>query len=300
MSQAQIDVQRVAEACRLIEDSLLTGLKAPGLVRLSTESGLSAAHFQKLFRRIVGLSPAQYARALRDQSARAGLADGKYGSIGDTLVTAGYNSSSRFYEGAIAKLGMTPATYKAGGAGQTIRYAIGPCWLGAVLVATTPNGVCAVRLGDKGRRGKAELLAELAALFPKAERVEGGGNLQDLLAKVVGKIEQPELSMELPLDVQGTAFEHRVWAALQDIPAGETRSYSDVAETIGRPTASRAVAKACAANPVAVVVPCHRVIRRDGGLSGYRWGLERKAALLEREKELGVPKDGGRKRGKTM
>lgn len=197
----------------------------------------------------------------------------------DAIYAAGYQASSRCYEEADAVLGMSPSAWRAGGQGQCIRFAIGQCALGAILVAQSARGLCAILLGDD----PGELLADLERRFPNAELIGGDGDFERLVAQVVGFVEAPRLGLDLPLDVRGTAFQQRVWQALRTIPPGRTVSYAELAERLGAPKAVRAVAGACAANALAVAIPCHRVVRSDGGLSGYRWGVERKRALLERE-----------------
>ena len=197
----------------------------------------------------------------------------------EAIYGAGFNSSGRFYATASGVLGMTPTRFRSGGAGTSMHFAVGECWLGSVLVAATGKGVCAIMLGDDPDA----LLRDLQDRFPKAELVGGDREFEGLVASVVGLVEAPALGLDLPLDVRGTAFQQRVWQALRDIPAGSTASYTDIARRIGAPKAVRGVAGACAANPIAVAIPCHRVVRSDGALSGYRWGVTRKRALLERE-----------------
>jgi AraC family transcriptional regulator of adaptative response/methylated-DNA-[protein]-cysteine methyltransferase len=239
---------------------------------------MSRFHFQRVFKTHAGVTPKAYAAARRAERARAALAQGA--SVTDALYAAGFNSSSRFYAGADAMLGMAPARFKAGGAGETIRFAVGACSLGAILVAATERGICAILMGDDPEL----LVHDLQDRFPKAQLVGADGEFERTVALVVGFVEAPRIGLDLPLDVRGTAFQQRVWAALRAIPAGETVSYTELAQRIGSPAAVRAVAGACAANPVAVAIPCHRVVRNDGGLSGYRWGIERKQALISREK----------------
>jgi AraC family transcriptional regulator of adaptative response/methylated-DNA-[protein]-cysteine methyltransferase len=200
--------------------------------------------------------------------------------VTEAILDAGYGSSGRFYAEADAVLGMAPRTFRAGGADATIRFATRACTLGKVLVAATDAGVCAVLIGDD----PTELRADLTARFPRARLVAGDAAFAETVAAVVAHVEEPRRALALPLDLRGTAFQQRVWAALRRVPSGQTVSYAELARAIGSPAAVRAVAGACASNPVAVVVPCHRVVRSDGGLSGYRWGVERKRALLERER----------------
>jgi AraC family transcriptional regulator of adaptative response/methylated-DNA-[protein]-cysteine methyltransferase len=263
----------VAELCRRIE----AAERPPELRELASRSGLSAFHLHRVFKAVTGLTPRAYAAAHRARRVRAEL--GRAGAVTEAIYGAGYGSSGRFYEQADEVLGMTPGRYRAGGAGAEIRFAVGECSLGSILVAATGRGVCAVFLGDD-----ADALArELQRRFPRAELIGGDAGFERLVARVVGLVEAPRLGLELPLDVRGTAFQHRVWQALRKIPPGQTASYGEIARRIGAPKSVRAVAGACAANPLAVAIPCHRVVRTDGGLSGYRWGVERKRALLERE-----------------
>jgi AraC family transcriptional regulator of adaptative response/methylated-DNA-[protein]-cysteine methyltransferase len=199
--------------------------------------------------------------------------------VTDAIYDAGFNSSSRFYETSNEVLGMTPTNFRDGGANTAIHFAIGECSLGSILVAKSERGVCAVLIGDD----PLQLMRDLQGQFPKASLIGGEKGYEDLVAKVVGLIEKPGVGLDLPLDIRGTAFQQRVWKALQQIPVGSTASYADIAKSIGIPNAVRAVARACGANSLAVAIPCHRVIRNDGALSGYRWGVERKQALLDRE-----------------
>ncbi len=201
------------------------------------------------------------------------------GSVTEAIYRAGFNSSGRFYASSTATLGMQPRAFRAGGEGAVIRFAVGECSLGSILVAATDKGVCAISLGDDPDA----LVRDLQDRFPSAQLSAGDEGFDQLVAAVVGFVEAPGLGTDLPLDVRGTAFQQRVWQALRDIPAGSTASYADIARRIGAPRAVRAVAQACASNPLAVAIPCHRVVRRDGELSGYRWGVERKRALLDRE-----------------
>ena len=197
----------------------------------------------------------------------------------EAIYGAGFNSSGRFYENSSRILGMTPKNFRAGGANTEIRFAVGECSLGSVLVAASKKGVCAISLGDDAE----SLVRGLQDKFPRAHLIGGNEEFERLVAMVVGFVETPALGLDLPLDIRGTAFQRRVWQALQEIPAGSTASYSDIAKRIGAPKAVRAVAKACGANEIAVAIPCHRVVRTDGGVSGYRWGVARKRALLKRE-----------------
>jgi AraC family transcriptional regulator, regulatory protein of adaptative response / methylated-DNA-[protein]-cysteine methyltransferase len=264
----------IAEACRRIERAET----APSLDTLAAKAGLSPSHFHRLFKSITGLTPKAYAAAHRAERVRAELADGK-SSVTEAIYGAGFNASSRFYEKAKDVLGMTPSAYRAGGADADIMFAIGQCSLGAILVARSTKGVCAILIGDDPEK----LIRDLQDRFPKANLIGGDKDFEALVAKVVGFVEAPAIGLDLPLDVRGTAFQQRVWEALRKIPAGDTASYADVAKQIGAPKAVRAVAQACASNMIAVAIPCHRVVRNDGALSGYRWGVERKRALLAKE-----------------
>jgi len=231
-----------------------------------------------VFKRVSGVTPAAYARGERAKRVRGEL--GRTGqSVTEAIYGAGFNANSRFYEASDAMLGMKPSDYRAGGANTAIRFAIGECSLGAILVARSERGVCAILLGDEPE----PLLRELEERFPRALLIGGDAAFETLVAKVVGFVETPRMGLDLPLDVRGTAFQQRVWKALQTIPVGKTITYAEVARRIGAPKAVRAVASACAANPIAVAIPCHRVVRTGGGLSGYRWGVERKRELLKRE-----------------
>jgi len=263
----------VAAVCRLIESAD----EVPPLAELARAAGLSAWHFHRVFKAATGLTPAEYAAAQRTRRVRDKLPGSR--SVTDAIYEAGFNSSGRFYEHADAMLGMTPTAYRAGGAATRIRFAVGQCSLGAILVASTERGVCAIFLGDDPD----ELLRQLQDRFPRADLVGGEAAFEKLVARVVGFIEAPAVGLDLPLDVRGTAFQQRVWRALCAIPAGSTTSYGEVARRIGAPRAVRAVARAIAGNPIAVAIPCHRVVASDGALTGYRWGIARKRALLDRE-----------------
>lgn len=263
----------VAEICRTIE----TAERPPALAELAAHAGLSESHLHRVFKSVTGVTPRQYAVQVRAAKVRDGL--GHAETITDAIYDAGFGSSSRFYEGADHVLGMTPSEYRAGGAEVAIRFAVGECSLGSILVAQSERGVCAILLGDDPD----ELIADLERRFPRAELLGGDAGFERVVATVVGFVEAPCVGLDLPLDIRGTAFQQRVWSALRTIPAGETASYKVIAEKIGSPTSTRAVAQACGANSIAVAIPCHRVVRTDGGISGYRWGVERKRALLERE-----------------
>ncbi len=271
---AQQHAALVAEACKRIESSE----QPPSLHELAQAAGLSPHHFHRVFKAATGITPKAYANAHRTQSVRTRLAS-KRGSVTDAIFDAGFNANSRFYEHADAMLGMKPTQYLAGGLDARIEFALGQCSLGAILVARSARGICAISLGDDADA----LLRGLQDRFPRAELVGGDVGFEGLVAQVVGMIEAPKLGLDLPLDVRGTAFQQRVWQAMRQIPMGETASYAQVAARIGSPKSVRAVAQACAANTLAVAIPCHRVVRSDGALSGYRWGVERKRALLLRE-----------------
>ena len=238
---------------------------------------MSPFHFHRVFKAVTGVTPRAYATAHRTARVRREL--GRSRTVTDAIFDAGFNSGGRFYANTDAVLGMTPTDYRAGGAHTAIRFAVGECSLGSILVATSAKGVCAIFLGDDPD----ELTRDLQDRFPRANLIGGDAAFEELVAKIVGFIEAPAVGLELPLDVRGTAFQQRVWQALRKIPAGSTASYSDIARRIGAPKSVRAVAQACAANPIALAIPCHRVVRNDGALSGYRWGVERKRALLARE-----------------
>jgi len=268
--QAEL-VQRV---CRSIESRLGDPVT---LGELGAQVGLSPYHLQRVFKRITGVTPRQYADARRLGQFKARLKEGA--SVTNAMYDAGYGSSSRLYERASAQLGMTPATYRRGGRGMRINYAIVDCPLGCLLVAATERGLCSISLGDDESALEAAFLSE----YPAAEVHRDGSPLSAWVSALVSHLNGQRPHLELPLDVQATAFQWRVWEKLRAIPYGSTRSYGEVAQAIGRPTAVRAVARACATNPVALVIPCHRVIREDRSLGGYRWGLERKKALLAQE-----------------
>jgi AraC family transcriptional regulator, regulatory protein of adaptative response / methylated-DNA-[protein]-cysteine methyltransferase len=272
--RAEREAALVASACRRIEAA--DGV--PSLADIATDSGVSANHFHRLFKRITGVTPKAYADAHRQRQVQSELRAGR--SVTDTIYEAGFNSSGRFYEAAPAMLGMTPSAYRAGGSGEEIHYATGKCSLGRVLVGATARGICAIQLGDS----VGALEAELATRFPKAKRLPAGPALADALAVIVRMVDAPNGSIDLPLDIRGTAFQRRVWEALRAIPPGATATYTEVAKQLGNPAAVRAVAGACAANALAVVIPCHRVIAVDGKLAGYRWGVERKRQLLAKER----------------
>lgn len=263
----------VTEVCRLLE----TSARVPTLEELATRAGMSPFHFHRVFKALTGLTPRAYAAAARGERVRREL--GAAPSVTAAIYGSGYSSNGRFYDEAGQVLGMTPTEFRSGGANAEIRFAVGECSLGSILVARSERGVCAILLGDDPDA----LARELQDRFPRATLIGGDPAFEDLVARVVGFIEAPRLGLDLPLDVRGTAFQQRVWQALREIPAGTTVSYRELARRIGSPAAVRAVARACATNPLAVAIPCHRVVRSDGGLAGYRWGVERKRTLLQRE-----------------
>jgi AraC family transcriptional regulator of adaptative response/methylated-DNA-[protein]-cysteine methyltransferase len=269
-------VEIVRRACQLLEQSD----EAMTLTSLSQHLGVSSFHLQRTFKRVVGITPRQYAESCRTKRFKDSLRDGQ--QITSAMYDAGYGSSSRLYERATAELGMTPATYSRNGRGAVIGYAVAKCDLGFLLVAATEKGICAVRLGSSESELETALRAEFSAA--RIERIDE--QLREWVFQILDHLAGKKANLHLPLDVQATAFQRLVWQSLQSIPYGSTRSYGEVAEAIGRPTAVRAVARACATNPVALVVPCHRVIREDGSLSGYRWGLERKKKLLAQERSV--------------
>ena len=246
----------------------------PRLDALAAIAGLSAHYFHRRFKAATGVTPAAYVRQLR--SSRAGRALKRSRNVTDAIFDAGYNAASRFYDEAAGRLGMTPSAWRKGGAGVAIRHAVVDTSLGQMLVAATDKGICRLAF-DEGE-------AELRVQFPNAELARGGADFEEMVAKAVAAVEAPALMPNLPLDVRGTAFQEAVWQALRAIPVGETRSYAELAAAVGRPGAIRAAGSACGANPVAVLVPCHRVLRTGGGLGGYAYGLHRKQALLKREK----------------
>jgi AraC family transcriptional regulator of adaptative response/methylated-DNA-[protein]-cysteine methyltransferase len=263
----------IAKACRIIEDSE----EEPSLKILADAIDRSPSHFHRLFKAATGLSPKEYAAANRAKKIRQGLVAGN--SVTEVIYDAGFNSSGRFYENATDMLGMTPSQYRAGGRNEEIKFAVGQTSLGAILVASSTKGVASILLGDDPD----ELVRSLQDRFPNAHLIGANRDYEALVARVVGFVEAPHIGLDLPLDVRGTAFQHRVWRALQEIRIGETVSYAEIARRIGAPKAARAVADACAANHVAIAIPCHRVLRHDGSLSGYAWGVERRRLLLDRE-----------------
>ncbi len=274
-SLAEAAAAAVAKACRLIEEAE----ELPRLDDLARALGVSPFHFHRQFKAVTGLTPKAYGSAHRAKRMRVELA-GDATSVTDAIYGAGFNSGSRFYETSNEVLGMTPTAFRQGGRNADIHFAIGQCSLGAVLVARSDKGVCAITLGDDPNA----LLRDLQDRFPQANLLGGDAGFETLVAQVIGFVEAPGIGLDLPLDLRGTVFQQRVWQALRDIPAGTTASYTEIARRIGAPKSVRAVAQACGANAIAVAIPCHRVVRTDGGLSGYRWGVERKRALLETER----------------
>jgi len=263
----------IAQTCRYIE----AASSVPSLHELAARVGMSPHHFHRVFKTVTGLTPRAYASALRAHQVRGQLDGGA--SVTTAIYEAGFGSDSRFYESSSHRLGMLPRQYRAGGVNAEIRFAVGQCSLGAILVAQSERGICAISIGDDAD----ELVRNLQDQFPRATLIGGNAEFEQTVATVVGFVESPSLGFGLPLDVQGTVFQERVWQALRDIPFGKTVTYTDIARQIGMPAAVRAVASACGANRLAVAIPCHRVVRSDGSLSGYRWGVERKRQLLDRE-----------------
>lgn len=265
----------VSELCRFMAQAD----QPPSLEALARRSGYSPYHLHRIFKAITGLTPRAYAEAQRATRARSKLTQGR--SITTAIYDAGFNSAGRFYAQSHRILGMTPGRYRAGGEDAEIRFAIGQCALGAILVAASAQGVCAIFMGEEPEA----LIRDLQDRFPRAALVGDDPEFARLVATVVGFVETPKQGLALPLDIRGTAFQQRVWQALRKIPAGQTASYAEIARRIGAPGSARAVARACAANILAVAIPCHRVVRTDGSPSGYRWGIERKSELLKRESE---------------
>jgi AraC family transcriptional regulator of adaptative response/methylated-DNA-[protein]-cysteine methyltransferase len=264
---------KVAEACRLMEEAE----EPPKLEELARATGLSTYHFHRVFKVVAGVTPKAYADAHRQKRVRDNLKRSR--SVTEAIHEAGFNSSGRFYANSDQVLGMTPSDFRSGGTNADMRFAVGECSLGSILVAASDKGIVAILFGEDPET----LVHDLEDGFPNANLIGGDRFFEDVMAKVVGLVEAPEVGIDLPLDVRGTAFQHRVWQALREIPVGTTATYSEIAEGIGMPKAVRAVAAACAANKIAVAIPCHRVVRNDGSLSGYRWGVERKRRLIDRE-----------------
>jgi len=267
--------QAIAQACRLIAQAE----EQPDTATLAQAAGLSRHHFHRVFKQHTGLTPKAYADAHRAGRLRAQL--GGSASVTETFYDVGFHSSGRFYAQSTAQLGMKPATYRRGGRGEKIRFAVAQCWLGALLVAATEQGICALTLGSEPE----ELLRQLQDRFPHADLAPGDAAFEQTLAQVLTALDDPQQGAALPLDVRGTAFQQRVWQALRAVPPGVTLTYAELAARIGQPAAVRAVANACARNEIAVLIPCHRIVRLDGAPSGYRWGIARKSALLAREAE---------------
>jgi AraC family transcriptional regulator of adaptative response/methylated-DNA-[protein]-cysteine methyltransferase len=263
----------VDAACRLIDSAE----EPPTLAQLAQAVGMSRFHFHRVFRAVMGITPKAYASARRANRVREALP--KRSTVTEAVYDAGFNSGGRFYAAASAELGMRPVAFRTGGAGERIRFAVGECSLGSILVAATERGVCAVEFGNDPNA----LVHGLERRFPRAQLVGGDPAFEQTVADVVSLVERPTVGARLPLDVRGTAFQRRVWQALRRTAPGSTVSYTDIAKHIGMPNSVRAVARACASNPTAVIIPCHRVVRKDGSLSGYKWGIERKRTLLERE-----------------
>jgi AraC family transcriptional regulator, regulatory protein of adaptative response / methylated-DNA-[protein]-cysteine methyltransferase len=256
----------VAKACRTIEDADTT----PSLDSLAQEAGMSRFHFHRVFKAVTGVTPKAYVAAHRANRARQEIT--RRNTVTEAIYGAGFNSSGRFYAVSTGVLGMTPTEFRSGGKGANIRFAVGECSLGVILVAASKKGICAIQFGDDPDA----LVRDLQDRFPRAELIGGDADFEQLVAKIVGFVEAPAEGLDLPLDVRGTAFQQRVWQALRAVPPGSTISYAEIAQRLGLPKATRAVAQACKANAIAVAIPCHRVVRTDGALSGYRWGVERK------------------------
>jgi AraC family transcriptional regulator of adaptative response/methylated-DNA-[protein]-cysteine methyltransferase len=263
----------IEEVCRLIEESE----EIPTLDELASAVGLSSFHLQRTFKSVTGVTPKGYSEALRTDQVQKKLLNGS--SVTEAIYTAGYNSSSRFYENSTKILGMKPANFRRKASGETIRFAVGPCSLGNILVAGTAKGICAILIHDDPEY----LVQNLQERFSGAEFIGGDYEFEGWVAEVLRVVDDPSQKCSLPLDIRGTAFQRKVWEALQTIPSGKTVTYTDIATKIGNPRSVRAVAQACGTNNIAVIIPCHRVIRTDGSLSGYRWGIERKLQLLDRE-----------------
>jgi AraC family transcriptional regulator of adaptative response/methylated-DNA-[protein]-cysteine methyltransferase len=267
----------VERICRMIEQAV----EPPTLAMLAEAFGMSPFNLQRTFKSVAGVTPKAYAAAERAKRLRNGLRSGD--TVTEALHGAGFGSSGRLYAASDKLLGMRPSDYRAGGSQTAIRFAVGECTLGSIVVAATEKGICAISLGNDAET----LVEQLQEQFPAAQLVGGDAEFESCVAQVVGFVDDPRIGLGLPLDIRGTAFQQRVWQALCDIPAGSTASYAAVADRIGQPGASRAVAGACASNRIAVAIPCHRVVRQDGSLSGYRWGVERKQALLSKERSEG-------------
>lgn len=274
LSTVGMNMAVVVRACRLIEQSQ----EEPSLGNLAEAVGRSPSHFHRLFKAVTGLTPKVYAAARRAAKVRESLRGGS--NVTEAIYGAGFNSSGRFYEKSTKMLGMLPTRYRSGGTNEEIRFAVGQCSLGAILVASSRKGVVSILLGDD----PGELVRDLQDRFPKACLIGSDKDYETVVAHAVGCVEAPAIGLGLPLDVRGTAFQQRVWQALQEIPAGQSVSYAAIARRINAPRAARGVAAACAANNIAVAIPCHRIVRNDGSSSGYAWGVQRKKALVDREK----------------
>jgi AraC family transcriptional regulator, regulatory protein of adaptative response / methylated-DNA-[protein]-cysteine methyltransferase len=273
LSLVQHHADTVTVACRLIESSE----QEPTLDALAAAAGMSPSHFHRMFKAVLGVTPKAYATAHRHKRMREEL--GRSATITEAIYGAGFNSNGRFYATSSGALGMTPNQFRAGGPNAEIKFAIGESSLGLVLIAASDKGVCAIFFGDDPDA----LARDLKQQFPRARLVGGEPAFEQLAAKVIGFVENPRVGLDLPLDIRGTAFQHRVWEALRRIPVGTTASYADIAKAIGAPKSVRAVARACASNRLAVAIPCHRVVGSDGSLTGYRGGIGRKRALLAKE-----------------
>jgi AraC family transcriptional regulator of adaptative response/methylated-DNA-[protein]-cysteine methyltransferase len=265
--------EAISKACALIADAE----EAPDFAAIAKAAGMSRHHFHRVFKTMTGLTPGGYSKALKERRVIEELGNG--GTVTEAIYGAGYSSSSRFYETVAPKLGLKPSVLAKGGIGEAIWFAIGECSLGTLLVAATAKGVCAIELGDSPE----QMIESFQKRFPKAHLIGGDSEFERVVAEVAAVVDEPRRKLELPLHVRGTAFQHKLWQALQTIAPGETKSYTEMATLIGNPSAVRAVANACGANKLAVAIPCHRVVRNDGSISGYRWGVERKRALLDRE-----------------
>jgi AraC family transcriptional regulator of adaptative response/methylated-DNA-[protein]-cysteine methyltransferase len=272
---AEREALMIAELCRFID----AAPEVPTLAQLAQKSGMSAYHLHRRFKAHTGLTPKAYASARRAERMREALAANR--NVTAAIYDAGYNSNGRFYAEADRVLGMTPARYRSGGYDADVRFSVGRCSLGSILVAASDRGVCTIALGDDAET----LTADLRRRLPHAKLIRGDESFDSLVMKVIAFVEEPGIGFNLPLDVRGTAFQRRVWQALSAIPVGKTSSYSEIAERLGAPKSVRAVAQACAANAIAVAIPCHRAIGKNGAITGYRWGVGRKAALLERERK---------------
>jgi AraC family transcriptional regulator, regulatory protein of adaptative response / methylated-DNA-[protein]-cysteine methyltransferase len=279
-SRAGRHAEKVEQACRLIE----TADTEPRLDALAGAAGLSPHHFHRIFKSLLGVTPKAYAAAHRAKRVREELS--RSATVTQAIYNAGFNSNGRFYATSCEALGMTPDQFRTGAPHTEIKFAIGESSLGLVLIAATGRGVCAIFFGDD----RETLARDLGKQFPQARLVAGDPAFEALTARAIGFVEDPSIGLDLPLDIRGTAFQHRVWDALRRIPVGSTASYAEIAGAIGAPGSARAVAKACASNPIAVAIPCHRVVKSDGSLSGYRGGVVRKRALLARESKAGESK----------